>query len=400
MMNVISVDLSKQELMEIPMGKIREDANWIILSDNKLRVISEGISNFYHLTRLALNDNRIETIHKNIGECHGITWIDLTRNKLKTLPLEMGNLRKITGLGLSENEFEEIPECIYKLQNLRKFGFFSNKISFISGTIKNLHNLVKLDLSNNRLENLPDEFCHLTNLTWLNLSNNKIKSLPDGMNKLVKLEELGLGSNELEELPDISTLKKLRIMPVFKNKLKKIHPGVFKLPQIEKLDFSDNRISEFPSECLSCKSLHYLNLRNNQIASISPYIFEGKISSIGMIDLSENKLKYLPYKFFKAFTERTIIRLGLNPYKLLQPIFPPHQSLMQICFTKILNKNSKIDPWINSLFKKHLCCDQCRSLFVTEPYFTYYYSYLESDSHFVIEKMVCSLRCMRHSMNK
>lgn len=397
MAEISTVDLTKQNLSEFPFNRIRTDVNWVILSDNKIRKVPKEIKLLRNLSRLALNDNRIEEIDGDIGECIGITWMDLTRNKLKNLPPQMGQLTRISGLGLSENEFEAIPECVYKLKNLRKFGFFSNKITFISGDIKSLRNLVKLDLSNNRLESIPREFCTLINLSWLNLSNNRLRGLPAEINSLRKLEELGLGMNELEELPDMSNLNSLRIFPVFKNRLKAIHPSLLGLKDIEKLDFSDNEIGEFPFLALYNPSLRYLNLRGNRISEISSYELIDSLSTITMIDISENRLKYLPFKLFKSFGQNTTIRLGSNPFEKLPSILPSNQSLLQICFTKILNEKSKVEPWINRMFKKRYTCDHCKNFFVVEPYFAYNFSFLDSEHRFVVEKMLCSLRCLRRS---
>lgn len=352
--------------------------NWLILSDSRIKTIPEDIKGFRNLSRLALNDNRIEDID--------ICWMDLTRNKLRNLPSEIGRLTRISGLGLSENEFESIPDCVYRLRNLRKFGFFSNRIRT---------HLVKLDLSNNKLEYIPVEFCTLVNLSWLNLSNNKLKRLPDEINNLKKLEELGLGMNELEELPSMSNLNLLRILPVFKNRLKKIHPSLFSLKSIEKLDFSDNEVLDFPYLALYNPSLKYLNMRNNRIQSLSSLEILESLSSITMIDISENRLSHIPFKFFKSFGQHTSIRLGSNPYERKRSVISESQSLLQICFTRILNEKNKVDPWLNRMFKNRYACDFCKCSFVTEPCFAYSYSYLDSEHQFVVEKMLCSVRCLR-----
>lgn len=399
MTEISTVDMSKQDLQSVPITKIRNDVNWLILSDNKIKKIPKEIRMFKNLSRLALNDNRIEEISHEIGECLGITWMDLTRNKLKNLPYALGALTRISGLGLSENEFEDLPECVFRLKNLRKFGFFSNKIRFISPDIKNLRNLVKLDLSNNRLELIPEEFCTLLNLSWLNLSNNKLKRLPAQINNLKKLEELGLGMNDLVELPDLSNLNCLRILPIFKNKLLKIHPSLLQLRAIEKLDFSDNQITEFPYEALFNPILKYLNLRNNQIEHISSLELCESPCSITLVDISENKFKFLPFKFFKAFGQKTVIRLGSNPYEIKDPVFSAHQSLLQICFTKILNDKNKVNPWMNKIFKTRHTCDCCKNFFVVDPCFSYNYSYLDNECRFVVEKMLCSIRCVRKCEN-
>lgn len=389
--------MSKQGLSEMPLDLVPADVNWLILSDNRLKKIPREVGCLKGLSRLALNDNQIEEIEPSIGACGQITWIDLTRNRLRSLPDEMGQLTRISGLGLSENEFETIPECVYRLRNLRKFGFFSNRVSVISPNIRFLRALVKVDLSNNRLVEIPDEFCSLVNISWLNLSNNRLKRLPANIGKLIKLEELGLGVNELTEIPDISTLDKLRILPVFRNKIKHVHPSISKLKNIEKLDLSDNLVEEFPVDIIYNPSMRYLNLRNNKICVISPYDFTGGVSSIGMVDISDNRLRSIPYKFFKAFTEATTVRLGGNCYDKRAPVLPDHQSLMKICFSKILSRKEKVEPWVSNMFRKFNTCDYCKASFVVDPCFSYVVSYLDIDSQFVIEKMCCSVRCLRLS---
>ncbi|KAI5150220.1 hypothetical protein ENBRE01_1363 [Enteropsectra breve] len=388
-------DLSKQDLDEIPFNKIKPHVHWLILSDNKLTKIPGELTNLKKLSRLAVNDNRVETIESGVGACTGITWMDLTRNKLRDLPDEVGRLTKISGLGLSENSFEKIPDCIYKLRNLRKFGFFSNKITFISPDISKLKNLVKVDLSNNRIESLPDSFCELTNITWLNLSNNNLKTLPKKFGELVLLEELGLGNNHLTEVPDLSNCSRLRILPLFRNKLTAVPKGLTKLKGIEKLDFSDNLIEDFPCELLYNPSLRYLNLRANRMSEICPFEFRKNVlTTVTMLDISENLFTHLPFKLFKAFPETATVRLGYNPFTKRGTYAPVQDSLMHICFTRILHQKGKTDRWIQNIFKSSYVCDECKRVFVTEPFRSYNYSYLDSNHRFVLEKMLCSCNCI------
>lgn len=400
-MQITSRDFSRKSLTSLPYKDIEKNVNWLILSDNRLRVIDNQIKNYKQITRLALNDNRIESISSDIEYCSNINWIDLTRNKLKELPLEFGNLTKITGLGLSENNFESIPEAVYKLVNLRKFGFFSNKITNISPNIKFLTSLVKIDLSNNKIKEIPEELLTLTNLSWLNLSNNAIKKLPPAINNLKNLEELGLGMNELEELPEMSNLTNLRIFQVFKKNLKKIHQSFFLLNKIEKLDFSDNMLAEFPHEALNSKTLKYLNLRNNSIEYISSkYITPNKLCTISMLDISDNNLSSVPYRLFTIFKNSTAIRLNNIPYTLLNKKIPVNFSLTELCFSNLLKRNIEmrnLDKLFKSFYRKISYCDVCSCKFVTDPYLIYSESFFEPENKFVIEKVACSHICCSKS---
>ncbi|KAG5858742.1 leucine repeat-rich protein [Encephalitozoon hellem] len=396
MTEVTSADYSKQGYHEIPKIAYTTPINWLILSDNKIREVPESIKELKTLSRLALNDNRIEEIHPGIGSLVGLTWIDLTRNRLRTLPDEMANLKRVSGLGLSENNFSEIPKCIFKMTNLRKFGFFSNKIRAIPKDIRFLINLIKIDLSNNEITSLPDEFCELKNLNWLNLSNNKLQKLPDGINNLVRLEELGLGANNLTELPDMSNLKKLRILPVFKNQLTRVNQSIARLSSIEKLDFSDNNITEFPGHVIGIQSLRYLNLKSNKISKIDPSTFKNRISSVSIIDVSDNLLSCIPLKFFKTFSNVTVIRVGENPFVYHESRPAPNPGLTELCYNICLNMQYKCESWIRKRYPDVKSCDACSKLFTTQPHLGYSLSSVGDGSTFVVEKMLCSYSCYRN----
>ncbi|ORD99844.1 FLII [Hepatospora eriocheir] len=235
----------------------------------------------------------------------------------------------------------------------------------------------------------------LTNLNWLNLSNNKIRSIPPEINNLTKLEELGLGMNEIQEIPCMNKLTQLRIFPAFKNKITKIHPSVFSLPSIEKLDFSDNQLDQFPFEALESKKLRYLNLRCNLISSIESSLLNHKLTSkILMIDISENNLKYIPFKFFKIFEQYANVRLGGNPYSLGESKKPINLSLTEICISKILKRSNSLDPWIDKMYNHRNICDFCGSGFVSEPFYLYVKSFIDPESEFVVEKSLCSNACL------
>lgn len=396
MAEIVSTDFSKCNLDEIQYTEINFKTSWLIISDNRLRKIQDDIKNLKFLTRLAANDNRISDISPKICNLTNLTWVDFTRNKLKSIPKDFHNLQKVTGLGLSENEFDEIPKNIFKMVNLRKFGFFSNKVKIIHRDIRLLKNLIKLDLSNNFIRHLPEEICELTYLNWLNLSNNKLESLPNNMNKLVHLEELGLGMNKLTKLPKLDKLLKLKILPLFKNNLTEVEDSLRYCRSIEKLDFSDNKLKKLPDFLLKLTSLRYLNCKGNLIEHIDDENLEYINSKINMIDLSENLLTSVPFKFFKVFSNLTTIKLEDNPYKFTKNVMPKRISLLEKCYNNLMNININISPSINILFTRVRICDLCEKYFVNDPYLIYNSNSLEEDNFiFVVEKTCCSIRCYR-----
>lgn len=394
-----SVDYSYADHREIPVDVFkRRNINWLLLSNNKLRNISEKISQLSDLTRLALSDNRIEELTPAIGSLKSLTWLDLTRNRLRSLPKEIAKLRNLTGLGLSENEFEEIPAGIYRLFCLKKFGCFANRLTIISPQIKNLINLIKMDLSNNDISELPDEICELKCLSWLNLSNNRLKKLPSKLHKLINLEELGLGSNMIEEMPSLHGLSKLRILPIFRNKVKSIE-GLVTLENLEKLDLSDNIFEYFPNEIFSLKKLKYLNLKSNCIETINvDNVKFRKTVDINLLDISYNKLTFIPIKFFRLLGSNASVRLNNNPFEICKhkkPEIVP--DLLQLSYNMILNYNGCFkNMWIKKLFRaQHNNCDLCGNYFVSQPYVGFKQTLLRENITFVLCKTMCSLGCYK-----
>ncbi|KAG0420509.1 Protein lap4 [Dictyocoela roeselum] len=297
------LNLSEKGLYYIPEEAFDAHITQLVLRDNKIRVIPDEIMMLINLKRLAVSNNRLEKVSPALACLEMLDWLDLTRNKLFELPFSIHKM-PFVGLGLSENAFTEIPQCVLRMKRLRKFGFFSNMVQTISPSIANLISLTKIDLSHNLIFELPEEIGELLNLKWLNLTRNCLKKLPTAFGKLINLEELGLGENRLETLPDISKLRKLRILPVYKNKLK--HVCLNNLESIEKLDLSENLITDFPNEVIYLRTINTLNLSNNKIREINLDI-KSPTSTISHINISSNEIGYLPFKFLNIFESQTII---------------------------------------------------------------------------------------------
>lgn len=377
------LDFSCKGYSEIPFSLITEETTWLVLSYNKIDRIPKEISKVENLERLALNDNYVEEIDPSLADLKNLNWLDLTRNKLSKLPQNLF-LFNLLGLGLSENNFEEIPECIFRFIRLRKFGFFYNRIKVISPSIQFLVNLMKLDLSNNSIEELPEEICKLRNLTWLNLSHNKIKRLPNNFGNLTKLEELGLGKNNLEELPNMNDLGQLRILSLFSNKIRNFQIEAF---TIKKIDLSNNSLRIFPNCVLNISNLEMVNLKNNKINQI---LLKNPLSSnLKSIDLSNNLLEFIPFKFIKSIEKCAIINLDNNPFKKPEDIFPQIPSLKELCLSKYSNTGSRAERMV----KPKYMCDFCYRMFVYIPVCVYYKAFMENGDSFVLKEELCKSRC-------
>lgn len=78
---------------------------------------------------LILTDNRIETIPEGIGDSHRLQKCMLAGNRLGTLPDTMRNCRNIELLRISANRFEAVPEWVFSLPRLAWLAAAGNALT-------------------------------------------------------------------------------------------------------------------------------------------------------------------------------------------------------------------------------------------------------------------------------
>lgn len=116
-------------------------------------------------------------------------------------------------------------------------------------------------------------------------------------------------------LPDISKLVKLKVLPLNNNRIEYIGSWIGKLHSLERLDLSHNLLQEVPSNVFfMMKKLTYLNLKNNRLANLQVDFncVLSRNSNIRILDLSHNKINYVPVEF-KHLDSLKIFNLKGNP---------------------------------------------------------------------------------------
>ena len=150
---------------------------------------------------------------------------------------------------------------------------------------------------------LSTAYCPLLQL--LDLSKNAIQEVPkNAFSKMPNLKILLLNLNNLQTFPDISSLKKLSQLDLSSNNIKDLPQGaLYGNPELINLDLHRNKLTFLPqfSTWLGKPNLlNILNLANNQIKSIGPSDPFGILDPLDWLDLSSNKLTYIPGGLVKA----------------------------------------------------------------------------------------------------
>jgi len=198
-LNVQRLDLSKQNLIEIPKGIYRmKNIRYLNLNNNLITEISPKINQLKLLKTLNLANNAVSVVPDEIIEMRYIESLNLSHNNLLQLPMSVLNLKLLITLNLSYNSISSI----YKDNTLRKLEYFNlsnNAITEIPKSFGLMKKLKNLDLSDNRIEEIPAEIMNLTKLEELKLENNQLTMLPKQINRLSKLKILKLKGNKLSE---------------------------------------------------------------------------------------------------------------------------------------------------------------------------------------------------------
>jgi len=260
----------------------------LYLSSNKLKSVSEKLGNFNSIQVLDLQDNELESLPKELGLLQELEKLSLSHNKLTLLNLSFKVADNLHSIDAMHNMIEEImPSFFVSLKNCRVLNLSHNNLKSLPTEIQNLLNLYNLNLMKNCLTSLPNEIVLLNNLKVLDVSNNLLESLPLDFSRLINIEQLYLTHNRLKYLPDISGCLNLKEVSLANNQLTEVPKGLPKTISILKL--SDNKIKKLGDEVLSVTKLERLDLTNNDLTQISPYI--SNMPNLKVLNLEGNPIK-------------------------------------------------------------------------------------------------------------
>ena len=223
-----------------------------------------------HLTHLTLENTPIHAF-EHLGS--SLTHLSISKTSMHTLPAEyITQLTRLTELKIFQTHLKTLPESIGDLSSLRTLVLSDNHLEHLPKNIAQLKSLRHIDLDNNHRLRSIQQLNGLPNLTHLKADRCHIEEIP--MN-LPQLHHLHMGRNQLTELIEIGSL----------GDQTSHHVSFY---------FSGNRIGKISPSIESVKTLHSLNLNNNQLNDLPGFL--GKNSSLRCLSIQNNPFKNVHLK--------------------------------------------------------------------------------------------------------
>uniref|UniRef100_A0A8C3M0Y1 Negative regulator of reactive oxygen species n=1 Tax=Chrysolophus pictus TaxID=9089 RepID=A0A8C3M0Y1_CHRPC len=330
-----TADCRRKWLSSVPRN-LQGDIEELLLNDNTIRVLGRASLLSYHqLKHLSLTKNRMELIEPGafLG-CQGLHVLSLADNLL------------FTNYSLTATALSALPA-------LRTLDLAGNQLTeyMVSVLLSNLSSLESLSVARNIIMRLDSSvFTNLTQLLELNLERNYIFEIDQAFEGLQRLQRLNIAYNYMTCIVDFN-LTQLRVLNVSYNIIEWfLALESDDLFELEVLDLSHNQLLFFPVLPRQSK-LHSLLLKDNEMSfyqllpngtslenvtvqfllidgnstnittvKLWDEVYYSNLSSLRLLDMSQNQFWYLPEGFLAKMPALTHLKLNQNCLETFQRV--------------------------------------------------------------------------------
>jgi Leucine-rich repeat (LRR) protein len=299
--NVTDLQLSLSELSNLRI---------LNLENNKLKSVNADMFQYpgshelqLHVLNLASND--ISFVHpETFGVSTSLKMIDLGNNSLSELREGVfDGLPFLLLLKLGHNRLRSLPARIFQNNsNLQMLEINDNMIKLVGHQLAMPGSLMWLDMRNNRMTNVPIFSSQLPNVIFLSMSGNYLPEVTnESFVQFPKLIVLNLGNcsttyvqNDAFYWHQLLTHVDLGHNPLQNNLIEKPFNNFYLLGRLPLL---------------------FLNLKNTGISAASN-LFDGDLSHVFELQLSDNPITYLPDQtppsFYNEITVYSLTVLNMS----------------------------------------------------------------------------------------
>ncbi|NWI71321.1 NRROS regulator, partial [Todus mexicanus] len=320
-------------LSSIP-GNLRGDTEELLLDDNTIQVLGNtSLRSYHHLRHLSLPRNRLELIEPDAFlSSQGVHVLSLADNLLFTnyslTAAALSSLTALRTLDLAGNRLTEdmVSVLIWNLSSLESLSVARNIIMRLDSSVfTNLTQLLELNLEKNYIFEIDQAFEGLQRLQRLNIAYNYLPCIVEF--GLTQLRVLNVSNNVIEWFLALESddLFELEVLDLSHNHLL-FFPVLPRQSKLHSLLLRDNELSfyqRFPNgTSLADVTVQFLlidgNSTNVTTVSLWDEISHSNLSSLRLLDMSQNQVWYLPEGFLAQMPSLTHLKLNQNCLETFQ----------------------------------------------------------------------------------
>ncbi|NXW59873.1 NRROS regulator, partial [Eurystomus gularis] len=328
-----TADCTGRWLRSVP-GNLRDDTDELLLDDNTIQVLGNASLLSYHqLRHLSLPKNRLELIEPGAFlSSQGLHVLSLADNLLFTnyslTAAALSALPALRTLDLAGNRLTEdmVSVLIWNLSSLESLSVARNIIMRLDSSVfTNLTQLLELNLEKNYIFEIDRAFEGLQKLQRLNIAYNYLPCVAEF--GLTQLRVLNVSNNVIEWFLALESddLFELEVLDLSHNHLL-FFPVLPRQSRLHSLLLKDNRMSFYQrlpnGTSLADVTVQFLlidgNSTNVTTVSLWDEICHSNLSSLRLLDMSQNQVWYLPEGFLTQMPSLTHLKLNQNCLETFQ----------------------------------------------------------------------------------
>ncbi|XP_016886890.1 ras suppressor protein 1 [Cynoglossus semilaevis] len=143
-----------------------------------------GLFTLSNITQLVLSHNKLQVVSANISELKNLEVLNLFNNQIEELPTQISGLQKLKHLNLGYVSFCLLAEYILFYKNYSSQSAAQSERKSQPADIEKLTKLHILSLRDNDLISLPKEIGELIQLKELHIQGNRLTVLPPELGNL------------------------------------------------------------------------------------------------------------------------------------------------------------------------------------------------------------------------
>lgn len=279
------------------------------LSKNQISSISDSAFSSITsiLTVLNLRNNNLTQIPPEVGSLVNLEILDIRGNPIRNLsiPVIFALSRSLRTLSIGLDLFSKWPPEMHYFRLLSKLtidGFQLLRLPL--GALRGMETtLESLDITNTRLDRIPSFVCHLLKLRHLTYKFNpdtKSPILEPCSQNITSLRFLDLSTNNLTRFPIFfKTFVSLVFLDVRNNEIQTISTDL--IPQnnvLTHLDLSSNLFNRVPTAVNQFTGLQVLNIAENRITSLEKFDFMN-LTNLRELRMQNNPIEYISRNAFQ-----------------------------------------------------------------------------------------------------